>query len=91
MLNMSRENVIKINTALLVFALSSAAGTIFWGGQIFEKLANVEKKLDRFDSIEQRATEAARVAAEAAQAATVLKDRVSVIETKIDHVLRARQ
>lgn len=54
MIQMSRENVIKINTALLVFALSSLGGTVFWGGQIFEKLAHLERKLDRLESIESR-------------------------------------
>lgn len=51
---MSRENVIKINTGLLVFALSSLGGTIFWGGQIFEKLASIERKLAQLDSLENR-------------------------------------
>ncbi len=51
---MSRENVIKINTGLLVFALSSLGGTIFWGGQIFEKLSSIERRLAQLDSIESR-------------------------------------
>jgi len=54
MIQMSRENVIKINTGLLVFALSSLGGTIFWGGQIFEKLASLENQLKRLESIESR-------------------------------------
>jgi len=54
MIQMSRENVIKINTALLVFALSSLGGTVFWGGQLFEKLAQLERKLDRLENIESR-------------------------------------
>jgi len=54
MSNMSRENIIKINTGLLVFALSSLGGTIFWGGQIFEKLASLENQLKRLESIESR-------------------------------------
>lgn len=53
---MSREQVIKVNTALLVFALSSLAGTIFWGGQIFEKLANIERQVQKMDSLYERVT-----------------------------------
>ena len=46
---MSKEQVIKVNTALLVFALSSLGGTIFWGGQIFEKLSRIEKEVQKMD------------------------------------------
>lgn len=53
---MSKEQVIKVNTALLVFALSSAAGTIFWGGQIFEKLTRIEREMLRLDDLYERVT-----------------------------------
>ena len=53
---MSKEQVIKINTGLLVFALSSLFGTIFWGGQIFEKLTRIEREVHKMDSLYERVT-----------------------------------
>lgn len=53
---MSRESVIKVNTGLLVFALSSLGGTIFWGGQIFEKLGRIEREVQKMDSLYERVT-----------------------------------
>lgn len=53
---MSKENVIKINTGLLVFALSSLFGTIFWGGQIFEKLNRIESQVHKMDGLYERVT-----------------------------------
>ena len=53
---MSKEQVIKVNTALLVFALSSLGGTIFWGGQIFEKLSRIEKEVQKMDQLYDRVT-----------------------------------
>ena len=53
---MSKEQVIKVNTALLVFALSTLFGTVFWGGQIFEKLSRIEKEVQKMDSLYERVT-----------------------------------
>ncbi len=51
---MSKEAVIKINTGLLIFALSSLGGTIFWGGQIFEKLGRIEHEVQKIDGLQER-------------------------------------
>jgi hypothetical protein len=53
---MSREQVIRVNTALLVFGLSSLFGTVFWGGQIFEKLTRIESEVQKLDRLYERVT-----------------------------------
>ena len=53
---MSKENVIRVNTGLLVFALSSLFGTVFWGGQIFEKLNRIEREVHKMDGLYERVT-----------------------------------